>query len=53
MEQNATSADKIRQRMLKKRFDRHREILEKHKERGPAFKQAVERLERMFTEPTT
>jgi hypothetical protein len=53
MEQNATSADKIRHRMLMKKLQKHREILEKHKERGPAFRQAVERLERIFTEPTT
>jgi hypothetical protein len=32
----------------RKKFDQHREILEKHKEKGPAFRQAVDGLERMF-----
>lgn len=38
----------ILNRRLKKKFDQHREILEKHKERGPVFKEAVERLERIL-----
>lgn len=38
------------QRWARKHFDRHREVLEKHKSRGPAFREAVEALERTFGE---
>lgn len=39
----------IRHRMLAERFEKNREVAEKHKERGPAFKEAVERLERLLS----
>jgi hypothetical protein len=31
-----------------KLFDKHRQVLEQHKEKGPAFRQAAENLERTF-----
>jgi hypothetical protein len=34
------------QRLAKKHLDRHREVLDKHKAKGPAFREAVEQLER-------
>lgn len=40
----------ILQRWAKKHVDLHREVLDKHKEKGPAFRQAVENLERMLVE---
>lgn len=40
----------ILQRLAQKHLDKHREVLENHKLKGPAFRQAVENLERMFVE---
>ena len=33
-------------RHMQRKFDKHRDKLEKHKEKGPLFRQAVEELER-------
>lgn len=35
-------------RLAQRRIEQHREALEKHKQKGPAFRQAVEDLENSF-----